>query len=75
VNGTLTHVEGYGAVVEVMVRGEGQTRVVAVDARAWEEILEARGGLEHVIGATVEVVGAGAAASLRFADEPGHGGR
>jgi hypothetical protein len=58
-----------------MVRGEGQTRVVTVDAREWEEILVARGGLEQVIGQEVEVVGQGAASSVRFLDDAGPGGR
>jgi hypothetical protein len=67
--GTLTSAESYGTVVEVMVRGEGQTRVVAVNALEWDEILVARGGIDHVVGAEVEVIGQGAAASLRFTKE------
>lgn len=67
--GTLTSAESHGRVVEVVVRGEGQTRVVAVDAREWDEILVARGGLDRIIGQPVEVLGSGAAASLRFPDE------
>jgi len=44
-------------------------RAVPIDAATWTTLLEQRGGLSQVIGATVEVVGSGAAAIVRFGDD------
>jgi len=67
--GTITTWETDGIFVSVTVEGEGHMHTVPMAAQQWTQLLDSRGGLANVIGQAVEVRGAGAAASVIFADE------
>lgn len=73
--GTITRVENQTAIVVVTVTTADGTRTVPMEQWEWHHLLEVRGSVEGIVGQAVKVMGAGAAASIRFLDEPDLGGR